>query len=65
MQEYFNLFNLNIDDLNKIIVEALSDGGEYADIFCEYSTSNSLTLLDHKVSSVDSDIDFGDRKSVV
>lgn len=59
MQEYFNLFNLNIDDLNKIIVEALSDGGEYADIFCEYSTSNSLTLLDHKVSSVDSDIDFG------
>ena len=56
---YYNLFNLSIQDLNTIIYTALEDGGDYADIFCEYSTSNNLNLTDHKVNSLNTDIDFG------
>ena len=38
--------------------EALSSGGEYADIFCEYSTQEVLTLRDGEVNAIRNDIDF-------
>lgn len=55
----FELFGVTIEDLRAIISKALSKGGDYADIYFEYSISNELTLKDGEVNSVGSHIDYG------
>ena len=59
MDNYFKLFGTCPDDIRKLLGAALSKGGEYADVFFEYTISNSLSLRDSQVSAVRSDIDFG------
>ena len=53
------LFGVSLEDIQKIITSALSRGGDYADVFFEYSTSDELMLRDNEVNSVESSIDYG------
>jgi TldD protein len=59
MKDYFELFNITKEQLILLMEEALSSGGEYADIFCEYSTQEVLALRDGEVNAIRNDIDFG------
>lgn len=59
MENYLPLFGVTIEEIQRIIASALSGGGDYADLFFEYSTSDELTLRDNEVNSVDSSVDYG------
>lgn len=52
-------FAVSRDDLLKVINEALSKGGDYADLFFENTFSNSISLNDNQVNRTGSNIDFG------
>ena len=54
-----NLFGVTPDNLKRLISIALSSGGDYADIYFEYSTSNELALRDGEVNAAGSNIDYG------
>jgi hypothetical protein len=45
--------------LQQVIAEAMSKGGDYADLFFEHTLSNSLGLEDGKVNSAYSNVDYG------
>ena len=45
--------------LQKVIATAMSKGGDYADLFFEHKTTNSLGLEDGKVNRAYSNVDFG------
>jgi len=53
------LFGVTQDNLKQIIEVALSKGGDYADLYFEYSTANELSLRDGEVNSTGSHIDYG------
>lgn len=53
------LFGTTPEDLKKIIQVALSKGGDYADLYFEYSTVNELALRDGEVNAAGSHIDYG------
>lgn len=57
--DFFNLFSVSEESLHKLIQSALSKGGDYADLFFEYSTSDDLTLRDGEVNSCDISSDYG------
>ncbi|MBO4768910.1 MAG: TldD/PmbA family protein, partial [Bacteroidales bacterium] len=59
METFEPLFGVTQEDIQKIIASALSRGGDYADVFFEYSTSDELMLRDNEVNSVESSIDYG------
>jgi TldD protein len=52
-------FGVTEDDLRKVVTEALSGGGSYADLYFENTLINSLSLRDGTVNSASSDVDFG------
>lgn len=52
-------FKVSTNNLQQIISEALSKGGDYADLFFEHSTYNSLSLRDGEVNNAGSNIDYG------
>jgi len=54
-----DLFGVTPDNLRRLISIALSGGGDYADLYFEYSTSNELALRDDEVNTVGSNIDYG------
>ena len=56
---YFNLFQLDQAVLDRLIAEALSAGGGYADLYFENTTYGSLLLRDGAVTSGGNHIDFG------
>ena len=56
---YYSLFGIEPDDARRLLSAALSKGGDYADIFCEHTVNNELSLRDGEVNSVRSNIDFG------
>lgn len=53
------LFGVSPELLGGLTAEALGRGGDYADFYFEYSTSDDLVLRDGEVSSVGSNIDYG------
>ena len=59
MPDYRTLFNIDDAQMLKLISTAMSKGGEYADIYFEYCTSDFLTIRDNQVNDIGSDIDFG------
>ncbi len=59
MENYFDLFKVSRQQLQSLISTALSKGGDYADIFFEYATSDELNLRDGEVSSVERTADYG------
>jgi TldD protein len=52
-------FEVTEEDLHKVVAEALSKGGSYADLYFENTLFNSLSLRDGAVSASSSDVDFG------
>ena len=52
-------FKVDIDMLRKLIAIAMSRGGDYADIYFEYSSLDEMQLRDRKVASVGQHIDYG------
>lgn len=58
-------FSVTESDLQKVISEALSKGGDYADIFFEHTFSNNISLRDGEVNRASSNIDFGAGVRVV
>lgn len=58
-QTMMALFGITLDNLKKIIQIALSKGGDYADLYFEYSSANELSLRDGEVNSAGSHIDYG------
>lgn len=52
-------FSIAENDLLRVISEALSKGGDYADIFFEHTFSNNISLRDGEVNRTSSNIDFG------
>lgn len=59
MDNYLELFKVTAEDLRRLVAIALSKGGDYADLFFEYSISNELTLRDNQVNAIASNIDYG------
>ncbi|MBK5719391.1 TldD/PmbA family protein [Dysgonomonas sp. Marseille-P4677] len=64
-QNILQHFSVTEDDLQKVISEALSKGGDYADIFFEHTFSNNISLRDGEVNRAASNIDFGAGVRVV
>lgn len=58
-QNILDHFSITENDLLKVINEALSKGGDYADIFFEHTFGNSISLRDGEVNRAASNIDFG------
>ncbi len=59
LDSYYKLFGLGQVELNTIISEALKKGAYYADLFFEYCSTESLSLRDGIVDSINSDLDYG------
>lgn len=52
-------FSVTRENLSKVISEALSKGGDYADLFFEHTFSNNISLRDGEVNRAGSNIDYG------
>jgi TldD protein len=52
-------FSITENNLQQVIAEALSKGGDYADLFFEHTFSNNISLRDGEVNRVSSNIDYG------
>ncbi|MCK4879200.1 MAG: TldD/PmbA family protein [Bacteroidales bacterium] len=59
VKSYLDHFEVTPEMLQKVIAEAMSKGGDYADLFFEHTISNSLGLEDGKVNSAHSNVDYG------
>ena len=59
VKSYLDHFEVSTEMLNKVISAAMAKGGDYADLFFEHKTSNSLGLEDGKVNRASSNIDYG------
>ena len=56
---YFNIYQIDAAALDRLVTEALSTGGNYADLYFENTTYGSLLLRDGAVTSGGNHIDFG------
>ncbi len=59
VKSYLDHFEVSTEMLQKVIAAAMSKGGNYADLFFEHKTTNSLSLEDGQVNSAYSNVDFG------
>jgi len=59
VKNYLDHFEVTHPVLQKVIAEAMSKGGDYADIFFEHKKTNSLSLEDGKVNRALSNIGYG------
>jgi TldD protein len=59
VKSYLDHFEVSTEMLQKVIAEAMSKGGDYADLFFEHKISNNLGLEDGKVNRAYSNVDFG------
>lgn len=58
-QNILEHFSVTENDLMMVIREALSKGGDYADMFFEHTFSNNIALRDGEVNRASSNIDYG------
>jgi len=59
VKSYLDHFEVTPEILQKVIAEAMSKGGDYADLFFEHKISNTLALEDGKVNRAYSNVDYG------
>ena len=59
VKNYLDHFEVSAEMLQKVIAEAMSKGGDYADLYFEHKKSNNLGLEDGKVNRAFSNVDFG------
>ncbi len=57
--DFFGLFGTDTDMARRLLSFALSKGGDYADLFFEYTTTNEISLRDGEVNIAASHIDSG------
>ncbi len=53
------LFGVSREDLQLLVKTALSDGGDFADLYFEHSIANELSLRDSEVNSTGTHVDYG------
>jgi TldD protein len=58
-QFFFDRFALSQSDLERYLSEALSAGGDYADLYFEYMTSTSISMDESLVKSATQGISAG------
>ena len=56
---FFRKFGITPGDLQRYLSEALSAGGEYADLYFEYLTSTSISVDESMVKSATQGISAG------
>lgn len=59
VKTYMDHFEVSAEMMQKVISEAMSKGGHYADLFFEHRISSSLGLQDGKVNRAYSNVDYG------
>lgn len=59
VKNYLNHFEVSEEMLQKVMVAAMRNGGDYADLFFEHKKSNILALEDNKVNRALSDVGYG------
>lgn len=59
VKDYLDHFGMSTPALSRVIAEAMSKGGDYADLFFEHKISNNIGLQDGKVNIASSNIDYG------
>ena len=59
VKSYLDHFEVTPEMLQKVIAEAMSKGGDYADLFFEHKISNTLGLEDGNVNQAYSNVDYG------
>jgi TldD protein len=59
VKSYLDHFEVSAEMLQKVVAEAMSKGGDYADLFFEHKKSNSLGLEDGNVNRAFSNVGFG------
>jgi TldD protein len=52
-------FQVTTENLRQILHEALSKGGDYADLFFEHTINGNISLRDGEVNKASSNIDYG------
>lgn len=53
------VFDISGEVVSQLLADALSRGGDYADLFFEYLVDDGITLSDNEVNSASHDVDFG------
>src|SRR5438874_10273018 len=56
---FFEDYNLTIADLERYLSEALSRGGEYADLYFEYRINHSIVLEEQIIKSATKGLNLG------
>src|SRR6185295_16274483 len=56
---FFQRYNLTIADLETYLSEALSRGGDYADLYFEYRINHSIVLEEQIIKSATKGVNFG------
>lgn len=59
VKNYLDHFEVTAQMLQKVVAEAMSRGGDYADIFFEHKKTNNLGLEDGKVNRAFSNVGYG------
>ena len=59
LQYYLDTFEVSVPQLEKVTATALSHGGDYADLYFEYTTFFNLMLKDGTVSAGGFHTDYG------
>ena len=59
LEDYLDYFGVTKADINAVISEALSRGGDYCDVFFQHKISNYIGLEDNAVNRAYTDVDFG------
>jgi TldD protein len=59
VKSFLDHFEVTPEMLQKVIAEAMSKGGDYADLFFEHKISNTLALEDGEVNRAYSNVDYG------
>lgn len=58
-EDYLNIFRVGEPQLRLLVAEALKGGGDYSDLYFEYTTYGNLMLRDSEVTSGGLHVDFG------
>src|SRR3954469_1727768 len=56
---FFEKYNITTHDLEQYLAEALSRGGDYADLYFEYRINHSIVLEEQIVKSATKSINIG------
>ncbi|MGB8952918.1 MAG: TldD/PmbA family protein [Candidatus Aminicenantales bacterium] len=58
-EDVFSPFKLTQEELKKLLEAALSRGGEFAEVYLEYTVSNSISLDEDKITAATRGLDMG------